>query len=74
VGTFEAAEASHHQNSRTLLDCSLGRLADLATMTTPSIDSEKDLFLLIAQAHLPLPRLPEARTRHMADSLNALAS
>jgi len=74
VETFEAAEAGHNQNFRTLLDFSLGRLDDLATMSTLGIDSEEDLFLLMAQAHLPMPRLPEARTRQMTDSLNALAS
>ena len=74
VETFEAAEASHNQNFRTLLDFSLGRRDDLATMSTLGIDSEEDLSLLMAQAHLPMPRLPEARTRQMTDSLNALAS
>jgi hypothetical protein len=38
------------------------------------IDSQEDLFLLMAQAHLPMPRLPEADTQSMVDSLHALAS
>jgi len=72
VETFEAAEASSNQNFRTLLDFSLGRIDDLTAMSALGIDSEEDLFLLMAQAHLPMPRLPEARTRRMVDELNAL--
>ena len=36
-------------------------------------DSAEDLFLLMAQSHLPMPRLPDATTRAMVDSLHALA-
>jgi hypothetical protein len=36
------------------------------------IDSEEDLFLLMAQAHLPMPRLPDAVTRSMVDQLKSL--
>ena len=43
-------------------------------MARLGIDAEEDLFLLMAQAHLPMPRLAEAITRQMAESLNALAS
>jgi len=74
VETFEAAEAGGNQNFRTLLDFSLGRLDDLATMNALGIDSEEDLFLLMAQARLPMPRLPETSTRQMADSLDSLTS
>ena len=74
VETFEAAEASGNHNFRVLLDFSLGRLDDLAAMARLGIDTEEDLFLLMAQAHLPMPRLAEAITRQMAESLNALAS
>ncbi len=74
VETFEAAEASGNQNFRALLDFSLGRIDDHTTMNALAIDSEEDLFLLMAAAHLPMPRLPEAMTQEMADSLNALAS
>lgn len=69
---FEAPEASGNQNFRTLLDFSLGRLDDCQAMSAIGIDSDEDLFLLMAQAHLPRPRLPESSTRRMADDLNAL--
>lgn len=74
VETFEAAESSGNQNFRSLLDFSLGRIDDHGAMSTLGIDSQEDLFLLMAQAHLPMPRLPEAVTQGMADSLSALAS
>jgi hypothetical protein len=73
VETFEAAEAGGNQNFRALLDFSLGRADVLATLTRLGIGSEEDLFLLMAQAHLPMPRLPEAATRAMVESLDALA-
>lgn len=73
VETFEAAEASNNQNFRTLIDFSLGRINDLSAMGALGIDSEEDLFLLMTQAHLPMPRLPQAQTQRMVDELNALA-
>jgi len=63
VETFEAAEAGGNQNFRTLLDFSLGRIDDNQTMNTLGIDSDEDLFLLMTQAHLPMPRLPDSNTR-----------
>jgi hypothetical protein len=72
VETFEAGEASNNQNFRALLDFSLGRRDAATTMQATGIDSEEDLFLMMAQAHLPMPRLPDATTRAMADSLHAL--
>ena len=74
VETFEAAETSSNQNFRALLDFSLGRTNDLNAMQLLGIDSEEDLFLLMAQAHLPMPRLPEIQTKSMVDDLNALVS
>lgn len=73
VETFEASEASGNQNYRVLLDFSLGRLVSDSAMRALAIDSEEDLFLLMAQAHLPMPRLPDTVTRDMVDQLNALA-
>lgn len=73
VETFEAAEASGNQNFRTLLDFSLGRGDDVAAMNALGIDTQEDLFLLMAQAHLPMPRLPEAAMQAMVESLQALA-
>jgi len=72
VETFESAEASSNQNYRTLIEFSLGRIDDLAAMAALGIDSEEDLFLLMAQAHLPMPRLSDAATQRMVDALNAL--
>jgi hypothetical protein len=74
VETFEAAEASGNQNYRTLLDFSLGRIDDRDAMSALGIDSEEDLFLLMTQAHLPMPRLPDAVTQDMVNELNVLAS
>ncbi len=74
VETFEAAEKSNNQNFKTLLDFSLGRIDDHAAMKAMGIDSAEDLFLLMAQAHLPMPRLPESSTQEMVNDLHALAS
>jgi hypothetical protein len=74
VETFEAAEATGNQNYRSLLDFSLGRIDDLAAMAVLAIDSEEDLFLLMTQARLPMPRLPAATTQGMLDELNTLAA
>lgn len=72
VETFESAENTGNQNFRTLLDFSLGRIDDLAAMNALGIGSEEDLFLLMAQAHLPMPRLLESTTQDMVDGLNKL--
>ncbi len=72
VETFEAAEGTGNQNFRTLLDFSLGRVGDADALTALGIDSQEDLFLLMAQAHLPMPRIPERQTQQMVASLNAL--
>ncbi len=74
VETFESAEASGNQNFKALLDFSLGRIDDQTAMQTLGIDSEEDLFLLMAMAHLPMPRLPESVTRGMVASLDVLPS
>ncbi|MDP2786816.1 MAG: hypothetical protein Q8O79_01895 [Pseudomonadota bacterium] len=74
VETFESAEVAGNHNYRTLLDFSLGRIDDLAAMTELGIDSEEDLFLLMTQARLPMPRLSAATTQGMVDDLNALAA
>jgi hypothetical protein len=72
VETFEAAEASGNRNFMTLLDFSLGRIDDRKTMDALGIDTDEDLFLLMAGAHLPMPRLAEADTRRMAEILSTL--
>ena len=72
VETFEAAEAGSNQNFKALLDFSLGRINDLDVKLQLGIDSDEDVFLLMTQAHLPMPRLPETTTRSMVESLTAL--
>lgn len=72
VETFEAAEHSGNHNFKTLLDFSLGRTAAREALGALGLDSEEDLFLLMAQAHLPMPRLPERQTQDMVNSLHAL--
>lgn len=74
VETFESAESAGNQNFRILLDFSLGRIDDLAAMRALGIDADEDLFLLMAQAHLPMPRLAEAANQAMVAELNALAT
>lgn len=73
VETFEAAESNGTQNFKVLLDFSFGKRTADAAMQALGIDAEEDLFLLMAQAHLPMPRLPDAVTRDMVDQLNALS-
>lgn len=72
VETYEAAQNVGNQNFATLLDFSLGRIDDLKAMDRLGLDSEEDLFLLMAQAHLPMPRLSESTTRAMAAALATL--
>jgi hypothetical protein len=72
VETFEAAEAASNQNFRTLLNFSLGKIDDLQAIEALGIESAEDLFLLMVQAHLPMPRLPDSVTQGMIDVLNAL--
>ena len=74
VETFESAERSGNQNFKVLLDFSLGRLAGDAAMRALGISSEEDLFLLMAQAHLPMPRLPDAITQDMVGQLKSLGA
>lgn len=73
VETYEAAEAHGNHNFQTLLDFSLGRISDLRAMGALGIESEEDLFLLMARAHLPMPRLDASTTREITESLHSLA-
>jgi hypothetical protein len=72
VDTFDAAERSANQNFKTLLDFSLGRADEVVTLDKLGIDGVEDLFLLMAQAHLPMPRLPDAVTQEMVSQLHTL--
>jgi hypothetical protein len=72
VETFDAAQASGNQNYPNLLAFALGQRDAQATMDKLGIDSFEDLFLLMAQAHLPMPRLADAATDEMVKALHAL--
>ena len=74
VETFDAAEKSGNQNYKSLLEFSLGAADELTTMGKLGIDQPEDLFLLMAQAHLPMPRLPDATTQDMVAKLKQLPS
>lgn len=56
------------------LETNFGAPAALATMAALGIDSEEDLFLLMTQARLPMPRLPAATTQGTLNELNTLAT
>lgn len=72
VETFEQGERNQNGNYQTLLAFSLGKLDYRAAIAKLGIDNEEDLFLLMAQAHLPMPRLPETQTREMVAVLKKL--
>ncbi len=72
VETFDAAEKSGNQNYAALLAFSLGQRDALATREKLGIDSAEDLFLLMAQARLPMPRLTDEATQAMVQNLHAL--
>lgn len=72
VETFDAADHGDNQNFKLLLDFSLGRIDDVAVMDKLGIEAVEDLFLLLAQAHLPMPRLPDALTQGMVEQLHQL--
>lgn len=58
-------------NLHALLDFSLGNIDDNHAMQALRIDNDEDLFLLMAQAHRPMPRLAESNLSRMADDLSA---
>lgn len=72
VETFEAGESGGNQNYQTLLDFSLGRIDHATATNALGIDSEEDLFLLMGQARLPMPRLSSAITEGMVKELSTL--
>ena len=64
---------SHQGNKNpNLLAFSRGQRDAQATMDKLGIDCFEDLFLLMAQAHLPMPRLADAATDEMVQKLNAV--
>lgn len=54
VETCELAERHGNRNAALLLGFALGRSSDLEVMELLHLENEEDLFLLMAQAHLPL--------------------
>jgi hypothetical protein len=74
VETFDAAQATGNQNYPNLLAFALGQRDAHTTMEKLGIDSAEDLFLLMAHAHLPMPRIADAATDAMVQSLHALPS
>jgi hypothetical protein len=72
VETFEAAQASGNQNYATLLAFSLGQHDAQTTLDKLGLLSGEDLFLLMAQARLPMPRLADAVTDAMIKALHTL--
>lgn len=74
VETYEASEISNNANFKSLLAFSLGRTTADAAMIALGLDSDEDLFLLMAQAHLPMPRLADNTTREMVQTLHALTN
>lgn len=61
---------ARNDNYANLLAFSLGKRDAQTTQERLGIDSEEDLFLLMAQAHLPMPRLPEKQTAKMVAALH----
>lgn len=74
VETFDGAENSGNQNYKSLLAFSLGQANAVQTLERLGYDSAEDLFLLMAQARLPMPRLSEATTQAMVHRLHQLPS
>ena len=60
------------RNAALLLAFSLGRSSDLQVVEQLNLEHEEDLFLLMAQAHLPMPRLPDQATESMVGHLQKL--
>lgn len=69
VETCELAERHGNRNASLLLAFSLGRISDLEVMEQLNLEQEEDLFLLLTQAHLPMPRLPDQATEAMVSDL-----
>ena len=70
--TCEPAERHGNRNAALLLGFALGCISDLEVMGQLHLEHEEDLFLLMAQAHLPLPRLADQATEAMVSDLQQL--
>ena len=69
VESFEAGEANANGNYRALVEFARGRTDAASRMVSLGIDAEEELFLPMARARLPMPRLPEERTDATVDAL-----
>jgi hypothetical protein len=72
VETGEMAYVRDEPCFAALLDFSLGRIDDLTALERLGLASDEDLFLRMAEAHLPMPRLSDLATRSMVRSLAEL--
>ncbi len=72
VETCELAQQHGNRNASLLLAFSLGRSSDLEVMEQLNLEHEEDLFLLMAQARLPMPRLPDQATEAIVANLQQL--
>jgi hypothetical protein len=72
VETFENAQASGNQNYPNLLAFSLGQCNAQTAMDKLGIENFEELFLLMVQARLPMPRLSDTVTTDMVKTLHAL--
>ncbi|MCP9913086.1 hypothetical protein KBZ07_06660 [Cyanobium sp. BA20m-14] len=72
VETCELAERHGNRNSSLMLGFALGGSNNLEVMDQLHLEQEEDLFLLMAQAHLPLPRLADQATEAMVSDLQQL--
>jgi hypothetical protein len=74
VDTYEKAEPLGNSTAAALLAFALGHLSDDQVMEQLQLEHEEDLFLLMAQAHLPMPRLIDQATQAMVVELEQLAA
>jgi hypothetical protein len=72
VETCELADQHGNRNAALLVGFALGRISDLEAMEQLNLEHEEDLFLLMAQAHLPMPRLSDQATDAMVKNLQQL--
>ena len=59
-------------NYKNLVAFSSGQATAAQTLERLGMVSSEDLFLLMAQAYLPMPRVPEVATKAMVHSLHQL--
>ncbi len=72
VETCELADQHGNRNAALLVGFALGRISDLEAMEQLNLEHEEDLFLLMAQAHLPMPHLSDQATDAMVKNLQQL--